>query len=77
VPIDPAAITCPALLIYGSEGGKAVYMNGVMPREIFFERLATRDKMLAVVPDSSDYVMYQRRRRHVQHIVRCFLEIYR
>jgi len=74
VAINPAAITCPTLLIYGSEGGKAVYMNGVMPREIFFERLATRDKVLAVVPDSSDYVMYQRRRRQVQHIICSFLE---
>ena len=74
VPIDPAAITCPALLVYGSEGGKAVYMKGVMPREKFFESLATRDKTLAVVADSSDYAMFQRRRRQVQHIICSFLE---
>ena len=73
VPIDPAAITCPALLIYGSEGGKQAYMKGVMPREKFFEALATKDKLLAVVSDSSDYVMYQRRRRTVQHLVTQFL----
>ncbi len=74
VPIDPAAITCPALLLYGSEGGKQAYMKGVMPRSDFFERLASQDKLLAVVPDSSDYVMFQRRRRQVQHIVSGFLE---
>ena len=74
VPIDPAAITCPALLVYGSEGGKQAYMKGVMPRTEFFEKLATRDKVLAVVPESSDYAMYQRRRRQVQHIVAQFLQ---
>jgi pimeloyl-ACP methyl ester carboxylesterase len=74
VPIDPNAITCPALLIYGSEGGKAVYMKGVVPSEQFFERLATRNKMLAVVPDSNDYAMFQRRRSQVQHIICSFLE---
>jgi pimeloyl-ACP methyl ester carboxylesterase len=74
VPIDPNAITCPTLLIYGSEGGKAVYMKGVMAREVFFEKLATPDKMLVVVPDSSDYAMYQRRREQVQYVVRGFLE---
>jgi pimeloyl-ACP methyl ester carboxylesterase len=74
VPIDPGKITCPALLLYGSEGGKAVYMKGVMPKEQFFAQLATADKMLAVVPDSSDYAMFQRRRAQVQHIICGFLD---
>jgi hypothetical protein len=74
VPIDPQAITCPTLLIYGAEGGKQAYMKGVVSRADFFERLATQDKLLAVVPDSSDYVMYQRRRRQVQYLVTRFLE---
>ena len=75
VPIDPASITCPTLLVYGSEGGKAAYMKGVMARTDFFERLTTRDKILAVVPESSDYAMFQRRRRQVQQIVAGFLQI--
>jgi pimeloyl-ACP methyl ester carboxylesterase len=74
VPINPAAILCPTLLIYGAEGGKAAYMKGVVARTDFFERLATQDKVLAVVPDSSDYVMFQRRRRQVQYLVTRFLE---
>jgi pimeloyl-ACP methyl ester carboxylesterase len=74
VPIDPQKITCPALVVIGSEGGKAVYMKGVMPMEQFFARLATRDKVLAVVPDSSDYAMFQRRRAQVQYIICGFLE---
>ena len=74
VPIDPAAIGCPALLIYGAEGGKQAYMRGVMARTDFFERLRTQDKLLAAVPDSSDYAMYQHRRRSVQHLVTSFVE---
>ncbi len=73
IPINPDAIICPALLIYGSEGGKQAYMKGVTPRAEFFEKLATSDKLLAVVPDSSDYAMFQGRRRQVQHIVRQFI----
>ncbi len=73
VPIDPSSLLCPTLLLYGNLGGRAVYMNGVMKRELFFEALATDDKHLVVVPDSSDYVMFQRRRRQVQRIVLDFL----
>ncbi len=73
VPIDPAALQCPIMLLYGNLGGRAVYMNGVMKRELFFEALATDDKQLVVVPDSSDYVMFQRRRRQVQRLVLQFL----
>ena len=73
IPINPKAISCPALLLYGSEGGKQPYMKGVMPRAEFFESLATSDKSLVVVPESSDYAMFQRRRRQVQHAVRQFL----
>ena len=73
VPINPNAISCPALLLYGSEGGKQAYMKGVMPRTEFFENLSTLDKSLVVVPESSDYAMFQRRRRQVQHVVRQFV----
>jgi pimeloyl-ACP methyl ester carboxylesterase len=60
---DPTKVTRPTLLIYGSEGYKAGYHVGAEPRAQFLERMATDDKGIVIIPDSTDYVHFQRHRR--------------
>jgi pimeloyl-ACP methyl ester carboxylesterase len=71
--IDPAAITAPTLMLYGSAAGRQNYMQGIRPRGDFFEALNTKDKALVIVPDAGDYGHLERPRRRFQSAVVRFL----
>jgi pimeloyl-ACP methyl ester carboxylesterase len=70
---NAAQIERPTLMIYGSEAGKQNYMQGGISRGEFFEQLATRDKVLAIVPDCGDYAHFQKPRRRFADAVADFL----
>jgi pimeloyl-ACP methyl ester carboxylesterase len=73
VAIDPAAITRPTLLIYGSAAGRQNYMQGIAPRGAFLETLDTDDKALVIVPDAGDYGHLERPRRRFHSAIAHFL----
>ena len=74
VAIDPAAITVPTLMIYGSAAGRQNYMQGITPRGDFFEALDTTDKALMIVPNAGDYGHLERPRRRFHSAIARFLE---
>jgi hypothetical protein len=49
-------------------------MQGSEPRGIFFDRLATPDRALAIVPGGGDYAHIQRPRRRVQAEIAAFFK---
>jgi alpha-beta hydrolase superfamily lysophospholipase len=59
IPIQPARITRPTLLIYGVEAAKANYMRGGVERGDFFEQLASDDKAFIVLPGGDDFLHWQ------------------
>jgi pimeloyl-ACP methyl ester carboxylesterase len=73
VPIGPAAITRPTLMIYGSAAGRQTYMQGIAPRGAFLESLDTKDKALVIVPDAGDYGHLERPRRRFHAAIAHFL----
>jgi pimeloyl-ACP methyl ester carboxylesterase len=72
-PVNPTAISCPTLMLYGVGAAKQDYMQGSEPRGTFFERLATDDKALVIVPGGGDYAHVQRARRRCQKAILEFL----
>jgi pimeloyl-ACP methyl ester carboxylesterase len=73
VPPVAAQITRPTMLIYGSAAGQQNYMQGGLSRTGFFEALATRDKVLAVIPECGDYAHFQKPRKRFASAVADFL----
>jgi pimeloyl-ACP methyl ester carboxylesterase len=71
--VDPAAVRCPVLMLYGSEGGKQNYMKGNLARSDFFEALPTKEKALMVMPDGGDYGHLQHPRRKYHRAIIDFL----
>lgn len=66
-------ITCPTLMIYGVAAGQQNYMQGGITRTDFFERLATPDKVLCIIPGCGDYAHFQHPRKRLAHTVADFL----
>jgi pimeloyl-ACP methyl ester carboxylesterase len=66
-------ITRPTLMIYGAAAGQQNYMQGGITRTDFFERLATTDKVLSIIPGCGDYAHFQRPRKRLAHAVADFL----
>ncbi len=62
IAINPAAISRPTLLIYGSAAARQDYMQGIMPRAEFFDKLNTDDKTFSIIPGGGDYAHIQRPR---------------
>lgn len=73
VPVNPTAIGRPTLMLYGIGAAKQNYMHGSEPRGSFFERLATAEKALVVVPNGGDYAHVQHARRLCQKLIADFL----
>lgn len=74
VAVRPEAITRPTLLIYGHAAARQNYMQGIMPRGEFWERIACDDKALVLVPGGGDYAHLQRPRRLIHRAVIRFLD---
>jgi pimeloyl-ACP methyl ester carboxylesterase len=72
-PVDPTRIVRPTLMLYGEGAAKQDYMQGAEPRGAFFERLATADRALVIVPDGGDYAHVQNARRRCQQAIFAFL----
>ena len=74
VPVTPERVTRPVLMVYGTDAAKAAYMKGPITREEFFGRLATDERVFAIVPAGGDYLQYQHGRtalhRHVLEFLR-------
>ena len=75
VPVEPAGLTMPVLLIYGHAAARAPYMRGKYTRQDFFELLATEDKRFVIVPRSSDYGHLQGTRRLFHRAIVEFLTL--
>jgi pimeloyl-ACP methyl ester carboxylesterase len=73
IPTDPTAITVPTLMLYGEGAAKQNYMQGAEPRGTFFERLATPNKALVIVPHGGDYAHVQHARVRCQQVILDFL----
>ena len=73
VPAVANLITRPTLMIYGEAAGQQNYMQGGIRREDFFEKLATTDKVLSVIPGCGDYAHFQRPRKRLADAVADFL----
>jgi len=71
--VDARLVQCPALMIYGAEGGKQSYMQGNMPRTEFFEALPTKEKALFVMPGGGDYGHLQAPRQRYHRAIVEFL----
>ena len=69
VPVDPAAITRPTLMLYGEAAGGQAYMHGAAARGQFLEAIANPDKALAIVPGGGDYAHIQNPRARIHRIV--------
>lgn len=67
-------ITVPTLMLYGVAAGMQNYMQGGSGRGDFFEKLATEDKALAVVPDGGDYGHLQNARHRMWRAIADFLD---
>ncbi len=74
VAADATRIDVPTLMLYGFAAGMQNYMQGGSGRGDFFEKLATRDKTLAVVPDGGDYGHLQNARHRIWKTVADFLD---
>jgi alpha-beta hydrolase superfamily lysophospholipase len=70
---DASLITRPTLMLYGSAAAQQNYMQGGLQRADFFEKLATRDKSLHIIPDCGDYAHLQLPRRRLHTAVADFL----
>ena len=70
---DPAAITRPTLMIYGSAAGRQNYMQGGVTPTQFFDNLGTDDKTFSIIPGCGDYAHFQRPRRRFADSVADFL----
>jgi pimeloyl-ACP methyl ester carboxylesterase len=72
-PADPTRIVRPTLMVYGHAAARADYMQGAETRESFFGRLATDERVFAIVPDAGDYMQFQRGRfglhEHLDHFL--------
>ncbi len=66
-------ITRPTMMIYGAAAGQQNYMQGGITRADFFERLATTDKVLSIIPGCGDYAHFQRPRKRLANTVADFL----
>ena len=73
IPIQPARITRPTLLIYGAEAAKANYMKGGVERADFFDQLAADDKAFVILPGGDDFLHWQTGRRLLHRRVVEFL----
>lgn len=73
VAVAPERVTRPTLMVYGVDAAKAAYMKGPITREEFFARLATDDKVFAIVPAGGDYLHLQRGRHRLHRLVLEFL----
>jgi len=71
---DASRIGVPTLMLYGYAAGMQNYMQGGSGRGDFFEKLATRDKALVVVPDGGDYGHLQNARHRIWKTVADFLD---
>ncbi len=71
--VDPTRITRPTLMLYGADAGKQNYMQGSEPRGAFFDRLATAQRSLVIVPGGGDYAHIQRPRRLCHRAMADFL----
>lgn len=67
-------IGVPTLMLYGVAAGMQNYMQGGSGRADFFERLATADKALVVVPDGGDYGHLQNARHRMWKTIADFLD---
>ncbi|KQS04138.1 hypothetical protein ASG11_07660 [Sphingomonas sp. Leaf357] len=67
-------ITCPTLMLYGFAAGMQNYMQGGSGRADFFERLATHDKALVIVPEGGDYGHLQNARYRMWKTIADFLD---
>ena len=67
-------ITVPTLMLYGVAAGMQNYMQGGSGRADFFERLATPEKALVIVPDGGDYGHLQNARHRMWKIIADFLD---
>jgi len=74
VAVDPSKVNNPTLMLYGFAAGMQNYMQGGSGRADFFERLPTRDKALAIVPDGGDYAHLQNARHRIWKSVADFLD---
>jgi len=73
IPVDPARITRPTLMIYGAAAGAQAYMHGAADRGAFLERIANTDKALVIVPGGGDYAHIQNPRAQIFTIVADYL----
>ena len=73
VAINPTRVTNPTLMVYGVEGAKAIYMLGGIERGEFFEKLATGDKAFVILPDSGDFIHFQKARHRLHKVISDFL----
>ena len=67
-------ITVPTLMLYGVAAGMQNYMQGGSGRADFFEKLATADKALVIVPDGGDYGHLQNARHRMWRVIADFLD---
>ena len=67
-------ITVPTLMLYGVAAGMQNYMQGGSGRADFFEKLATEDKALVIVPDGGDYGHLQNARHRMWRVIADFLD---
>jgi pimeloyl-ACP methyl ester carboxylesterase len=74
VAADASKISMPTLMLYGIAAGMQNYMQGGSGRSDFFERLATPDKGLVVVPDGGDYGHLQNARHRMWKTIADFLD---
>jgi pimeloyl-ACP methyl ester carboxylesterase len=74
IQVKPEAVTRPTLMIYGHAAARQNYMQGSVQRGDFFERLATDDKALVIVPGGGDYAHLQNPRRACQGAIVEFLQ---
>jgi pimeloyl-ACP methyl ester carboxylesterase len=74
IQVKPEAVTRPTLMIYGHAAARQNYMQGSVQRGDFFERLATDDKALVIIPGGGDYAHLQNPRRACQGAIVEFLK---
>jgi pimeloyl-ACP methyl ester carboxylesterase len=75
VAVVPSLVTCPTMMIYGSEAGKQDYMQGGWDRLAFFKELANDDKAFVLVPGGGDYAHLQNPRVRIFEAAIHFLNV--